>query len=477
MRTNMRRAGLLVLPLALLAISEARAEWVTVEMTAEVNNVYDPSSILAGTVAAGDIIQGTYTYDTDTPDAEPSPELGNYSHPLGTPVGFDLTVGVQHFLSDPDNSQFSMTIANLVDMDGYHVMSNGNLLPLASGAPVHEIVVDLMDPSATAHDSDLLMATAPDLSRYQDRGMYIGGASPDGADMFRIDATVTSIGGSAKVAAPGQVTYNVTARVADLYDPQNLLGGAVTVGSPVSGSYTIRTDVADSDPYADGGTYTQPLVAGLGFNLTANGIPLRSASEEMPVDVRVENQSYGPDVYKVYSPANVPLPNGARLDAIDLELHDMEGSILDSDALNADLPLLSGYEMRDLFFYGMSADGAAWYQFRAEILSIEIDDGALFKVSPPAAVYDRDQRFALALIFDSGVQPESISGSLNGADITSYINGSECQPGAPNDQDRLTLVCPYFSNNLTTGRNDLEVSVVVDGQLLTDSVTYDLIGY
>jgi hypothetical protein len=51
----------------------ARAALITIEITAEIDSVSDPYGHLEGNINVGDIITGTYTYESTTPDTNPSP--------------------------------------------------------------------------------------------------------------------------------------------------------------------------------------------------------------------------------------------------------------------------------------------------------------------------------------------------------------------------------------------------------------------
>lgn len=476
---TIKRAGRYVLPLALLAFGEAQAELVTKEIVAQVYYVYDPGSALEGTVTSGDIVSGTYTFETTTPDQNPTSEVGYYPHGPGSSVGFDMTIGDKHFLADPTETNLEIEIDNYTDEHRYRIQ-NWMMQSLANGAYVDSVRVDLVDPSATAHDSDLLQASAPELAKYEHNALLIGGMTPDRSEYYTISASIVSISDAVQSAtAQDSVTYKIGAQVAEVFDPEGILGGAFSLGSEITGTYTVDTSVEDIEPGPEVGYYQHPKVPGLGADLLVDGIVLRSPSEQSPVTVIIEDwpQGSGKDRYSIGAPMNYQLANGAIIHSADLWVVDADGAVFDSDALTAEAPLGEAFEQRDILFVGSAADGTGWFQVRAEISSIELDDGRLFEVSPPAATYDRYQNFSLGLIFDKGVEPDVISGTLNGADITPYLNGTECQPGAPNDQQRLTLVCPYFSGQLGTGPNDLTLTIDINGQTYIEQVTYDVIGY
>jgi len=70
-----------------------------------VDYVGDPYNYLNGMVNVGDLITGTYTYDTNTPDSNPSSHVGDHEH-FAYPCGFSLSVGGLDFTTDPADTYF-----------------------------------------------------------------------------------------------------------------------------------------------------------------------------------------------------------------------------------------------------------------------------------------------------------------------------------------------------------------------------------
>lgn len=110
----------------------AQATLITIEITAEVDSVDDPSGYLEGNISAGDTITGTYTYESTTPDSSPlDPIVGHYYH-YSSPSGISLTVGAFDFRTDPSNVYFHVLIVNDNQSgdDIYGVDSQNNVPPL-----------------------------------------------------------------------------------------------------------------------------------------------------------------------------------------------------------------------------------------------------------------------------------------------------------------------------------------------------------
>ena len=142
----MKRGTMLLIAagVCLLAFQSQRADatLITISIEAEVDYVEDLGNYLEGKINPGDIITGTYTYDSTTADSYPSdPLVGRYSH-YSPPAGISLTVGGFYFTTDSSNTDFLVGIANNVTSDGLHDsywLHSYNNLPLANGTLVDDI--------------------------------------------------------------------------------------------------------------------------------------------------------------------------------------------------------------------------------------------------------------------------------------------------------------------------------------------------
>lgn len=155
----------------------ARAELVTIVIEGVVDDVVDPDYFLNGQINIGDVITGSYTYDTDIPNSSPFSGIGRYEH-YAYPCGISLDVDGLNFKTDfspglPDC--FTMWITNgSSGVDGISVISDNNL-PLPDGTRVNNIVWYLQDTSENAISSIELPTTAPVLGAWQENFLSIGG--------------------------------------------------------------------------------------------------------------------------------------------------------------------------------------------------------------------------------------------------------------------------------------------------------------
>jgi len=152
---------------------------ITIKIEAVVDDVVEAGDYLNGQIKVGDLITGTYTYDTDTPDSSPLPGVGRYEH-YGYPSGFSLSVGGLHFMTDPTDTYFEMFVVdNNAGVDGYSVTSYINL-PLSDGTSVSNIKWSLQDTSELALSSTNLATTAPVLDDWPTNFLQFGAGSGGG---------------------------------------------------------------------------------------------------------------------------------------------------------------------------------------------------------------------------------------------------------------------------------------------------------
>jgi len=168
----------------------AQATLITIEITAEVDSVEDNGNYLEGQINPGDIITGTYTYESSTADSSPlDPTQGNYWH-YDPPAGISLSVGGFDFQTDPAGVEFCVAITNndLSGQDFYLIYSQNNLA-LSNGTLVGSIWWQLNDNTGSALSSDVLPTTAPFLDNWQSGNILsLYGAMCD----YIVDAHVTS---------------------------------------------------------------------------------------------------------------------------------------------------------------------------------------------------------------------------------------------------------------------------------------------
>lgn len=445
------------------------ANQVTVTVTAQVDYVYDYQGVVGSEVTEGQLIQGTYTFDTAALDQDPSPETGFYSSNT-TGSGFDLSTGRFRFVTDPSHPNIGISILDETNgIDSYHVYSNQ--ITTANGAIIYLISLDLFDPTETALSDALLHNVPPPLDAFADRTLTISG------NYFQIGATLLSLhanglcdDGSVAGGTRGIVGYDLTAQVSNIYDPANVLNGKVNYSSMATGTITVDNTAAPT-PQSERSYYTQPMIPGLGLQINLEGLTFRSLSEASPVDVWVQD-AYADEFHVESVGANAPLDDGTIVSNLILHLMDYQGTSLSSTELDATVPM-ARYSERFIWIDGTSEDGLNNYQISLAVSSITPKFSLCpALVSPAGGTYDPIQSMDLGLIFEKDVTPPPVTVQNNGNTVP--VN---CFAGSPNSEQRATLICPDFRQYLTPGSNNVEFSFDFGQTTYTKKLNFHMLGY
>lgn len=174
------KTEILVSIVAVLAfgVGETSAEIVEISLVAETRLVDDSYDLLEGRIQVGDLITGSYVYDSATLDSNPLSTVGDYWH-YDAPYGIFLSAGGFDFRTDPDNVMFVLEVCNDhggLYRDNYLLNSYTNL-PLYEDLSVSEIHWQLDDDSGNALSSDALPIIPPLLSDWESiYGLSMSGA-------------------------------------------------------------------------------------------------------------------------------------------------------------------------------------------------------------------------------------------------------------------------------------------------------------
>ena len=467
----------------------AVAEPVSFEISATVYNVGDMGNSLEGSVIPGDKITGTYTIDPATPDSDPSPEYGHYLHNTGS-VGFDLNLN-NHSLKSDDTIPGHMLEAYVMNSfsDHFSMGSWGNQ-PLANGANVDDIMLDLYDPTGQVFSSDALTSQVPNMSAFDIHDIHIFGSRAN-IDYYYIDAKIDSIsvvgGGNSSQCSSNNSsieTFLLNATVREVWDDGNVITNNINIGDTISGSYTFNTSTADIDSSPNVGFFEHHPGSGeYGFDLSVNSYTIKTDTNTNPFNIFMYDGQTDADIYSADAyGSQIPFINGSLIDTISVHINDPSRNIITGATLTNTPPVLNGSEqIREIYISGMgnSPMGNSYFSIIATLNSIEnscTEPQSPIIISPAEGTFDPVQRFDAAIIMEPGLANlMTMQGTLNGMDITPTL--SSCYPGAPNIQNRQTFVCPDFSYMLTPGNNTLDINFSLsDGSLLHQSVNWQLIG-
>jgi len=167
---------------------------VTYSLSTTVTWVNDISGALGGAIVNGQSLPGTYTFNITTPDEEPDPTIGRYTHQTNSGVfGFDFSANGLTLKSDPVQAPMHVELYNSDFNDNYMSYVNGLNVPLPSGATITDISFYMYDDSANMITSDQLSSNAPVINSTGWAEVVISGMSANGVDFFQINATINSV--------------------------------------------------------------------------------------------------------------------------------------------------------------------------------------------------------------------------------------------------------------------------------------------
>lgn len=151
----------------ILVSTLALADPVTVNLSATVTSVFDAQGYLHGAIQRGTLVTGSYTFESTTPDSVPLDPLDGAYHCNSAPCGFTLSSGGFHFMTNPNNVDFTIYTANFsLDFLGFYSLRN--IFDVTAADPRFPsdtlssfIVWALRDDTARALTSDALPQGAP----------------------------------------------------------------------------------------------------------------------------------------------------------------------------------------------------------------------------------------------------------------------------------------------------------------------------
>lgn len=284
-----------------------------------------------------------------------------------------------------------------------------------------------------------------------------------------------ALGGAARADV---LTLGIGAHVESVYDPDNVLGGQVTVGQTISGRVSYETGVPDQNPDDPTvGSYPQTPQQGR-MSFTVGGLTFESdgASPGWSFSMGVlipPPPPYTAIWYSYFvgsSMGNKPLPNGASVTWMYFNFH-ADWQVLWTDAMLTTAPDLNAFTDRTGQLGGQSQTGGYYYvQFRID--SAEVLPTLL--VSPSDGRFFRTQQVGAAAI---GLNSPFVAlrGSVNGTPLPAdYIQ--QCRAAPANSQSRPGMVCPDIVPFLLGGHNRVEWSADFgDGTTATRAVDWEVI--
>lgn len=168
----------LALAVGLATSLPTHAKMVRLHFKAMIRSMDDRSGLLAGLLSNGMVFTGSFAYDNETLDTNPDPLAAERVH-RKSGEGFSINLGSLKAQSDPVNPLMSSQVidARPGDLerqdDMFHLHSNSNHLPLASGLQVTEIDWRVQQYSKTVLMGTALPQFPLDLSQWESNQVII----------------------------------------------------------------------------------------------------------------------------------------------------------------------------------------------------------------------------------------------------------------------------------------------------------------
>lgn len=175
---------------------EVDSSIITMAITANISYVSDSDNLFGGVIGEGDVIVGTYVYDTDIVDSNDAATVNDYRH-YSAPCGIFLTTEGFSFGTDPGDVDFLLELCNnhgSSSTDNYLLRSYNNVTNQAD-ITVTGINWQLDDDTAAALSSPVLTDMPPVLDDWTSSfGLTIEGyQTSDDSKTFMIRGHVTLI--------------------------------------------------------------------------------------------------------------------------------------------------------------------------------------------------------------------------------------------------------------------------------------------
>ncbi len=176
-RRNAALAVSTVSAIAALAPHSASASQVTWSFRGEITRVDDTDGFLEGQIQAGDAYSGSFTFDTNTPDANPDdPRRGLYNNAV-TSVEGDVAGRV--FVPRAGTPANIVVFNDLFGDDRYHANGGVSFLDLSM-----TFSLNLIDHDQTALSSDLLPRDPPEITAFSNRQFALRGTGSPRVDII-----------------------------------------------------------------------------------------------------------------------------------------------------------------------------------------------------------------------------------------------------------------------------------------------------
>jgi hypothetical protein len=146
-------------------------------------------------------------------------------------------------------------------------------------------------------------------------------------------------------SAASLIGIKISAKVYELSDQFNLLGGAIQIDDVITGKYVYDVATPDADNDSSIGTYRQTS-ASCYIQINSGWFVFKSDTNHLDYCLTIINDMFLPayDIYEVRSNINQPLNDVTIVNRIDWTIADYNATALQSDSLPATAPVIEDWE-------------------------------------------------------------------------------------------------------------------------------------
>lgn len=443
MKTTLWKTLLLAL---LFATGAAQAQSVVVDFTGTISYVDDPYGVVPE-IVLGDTLVGQYTYETNSYDLEPMPEVGYYLHLGGSGI-LTISAGPYQVVTDTSGSNPYHILIDDEQAPGleYFSVHSGELVP-NNGASFDYALLTMSAMNNSALASDDLTATPPDPALFN-QGIFVEFSGTKNGHFFYVKA---NIGDPSTPAASARHSYLANAVVTSIYDPMGTLAGKVSVNDSVTTVFAFDQSTLNASSVPEQGSYQHLPGTGVVVAEFPNVLFETDVMAQTPtVNIYNGSDTFSPDYVSVAG--GYVMSSDPSLSVMQVEVRfDGDFTAINSVDLPADTLSLGSWQTAAVYIQGVD-----WY-IQANISNLEyLPTTAVF---PTNGLVHPMQQFDMSIRVNDRPTVVGIQGSNNSVDISSYLSSCLIMPPIG---FRQSIVCPSTTSALTAGNNTLELQLMLD---------------
>lgn len=288
----------------------------------------------------------------------------------------------------------------------------------------------------------------------------------------------------AQGAAASVITVKVTGHVVGWSDTRGVLGGQITLGQSITGSYTYDTNTPAQMNV--GAAQYVPSSPPASVTVSTGGLTFQSVSTSQ-FQIYVHQGGAAPNdpgIMTIQSLNNKQLAPGLSVSYIQFSFMDPSAQWPTSLALPSGAPTLQNFSGSQ---FTVSGD---YFNVQAQVDSATLSPQTL-EVSPASGSFAAGQQFDIALLLPVGTQIASMQATVSGYPGVGTVSGFPvaplysfpgpyCMIGQQNSAGRPVILCPnassYLAVQLGSGVSQVNWQVTLtNGTVLYQNVVWDLV--